>query len=166
MSNLLEKLVEVVGDEEVAKKVQSAVGEFMLPKPEYAKIKEALSLKEKELEEIRLASMDNEQKLQHELAKASALQKEYAVKTNRLEAERVFVEAGLSSSDYGDILDKSVSDDKERTLSLVNGFVGILSKEKEAVASRTKEELINSTKKPETGDALDETKPIKIKTTF
>jgi len=166
MSDLYEKLVEVVGDEEVAKKVQSALGEFMLPKTEYAKIKSSLTEKEKELESLKLASMDNDQKLQHELAKAQAIQKEFGIKTNRLEAEKAFVEAGLTKDVYEDILEKSVSDDRERTLSLVNGFVGILSKEKENVANRTKEELINSTKKPETSESGLEAKTVKVKTSF
>lgn len=166
MSDLFEKLVELIGDEDKAKQVQSSLGEFMLPKTEYAKVRDALKNKENELEQIRVANMDSEQKLQHELAKAQALQKDYGIKTNRLEAERIFVEAGLSSDTYSDILEKSVSDDRERTLSLVNGFVGILAKEKENVVNRTKEELVNSTQKPVGGEPLAESKPIKVKTTF
>lgn len=166
MSSLLEKLVEILGDEDKAKQVQSSLGEFMLPKTEYAKVRDALKLKEEELETLRVANMDKDQKLEHELAKAKALQSDYGIKTNRLEAERLFVEAGLSSDVYGDILDKSVSEDRERTIGLVNGFVSILSKEKETVASKVKEQLINSTKKPETGENMGESKPIVVKTTF
>lgn len=166
MSDLLNKLVEVVGDEELAKKVQSAVGEFMLPKTEYAKVKESLKSKETELEQIRLSSMDNEQKLAHEIAKAEALQRDYGIKTNRLEAERIFVESGLTKDLYDDILEKSVTDDRERTLSLVNGFVGILNKEKETTINKAKEELLNSTKKPETGEDVKAKEPAKLKTNF
>ena len=151
MSDLLNKLVEVVGDEEVAKKVQSALGEFMIPKTEYSKLNEKLKAKDTELEATKLSKMDSEQLLQHELAKAQALQKEYGIKTNRLEAEQIFVQAGLKKEVYENLLEKTVSEDKERTISLVNDFVGILSKEKESIINKTKEDLINSTKKPETG---------------
>lgn len=166
MSELYEKLVELIGDEEKAKTVQSSLGEFMIPKSEYAKVRDAYKTKENELEQVKLSSMDSQQRLEHELAKATALQKEYGVKTNRLEAERLFVEAGLSSDVYTDILEKSVSDDRERTLSLVNGFVSILAKEKDAVANKVKEDLVNSTQKPVNGDAISEIKPVKVKTTF
>ena len=154
MATLLEKLVEVLGDEEIAKKVQSSLGDYMLPKTEYAKVRDALKEKEAELEKIRLSSMDNEQKWQHEMTKAQAIQSEFNVKTNRLEAEKLFVGAGLSQQVYQDILDKSVSEDKDRTLGLVNGFIGILGKEKEIIANQTKENLLNSTKKPETPDNI------------
>lgn len=166
MSELYDKLFEIIGDEEKTKSVQSSLGEFMLPKSEYAKVRDALKSRDEELEKIKLSSMDSEQKLQHELAKAQALQKDYGIKTNRLEAERLFVEAGLSIESYNDILEKSVSDDREKTLGLVNGFVSILAKEKDAVASKVKEDLVNSTKKPETGDNLNPTPVIKVKTTF
>jgi chaperonin cofactor prefoldin len=166
MSDLYEKLKELVGDEEVAKKVQSAIGEFMLPKSEYAKVKDNLKAKDEELEKIRLSNMDNEQRLQHELSKAQALQSEYSVKTNRLEAEKLFLGAGLSQELYGELLDKTVTDDREKTLSLVNGFVGILSKEKEFVVNKTKEELINSTKKPDTNQENPVDKQSNFKTSF
>ena len=166
MSELYDKLLEIIGDEEKTKVVQSSLGEFMLPKSEYAKVRDTLRARDEELEKIKLSNMDSEQKMQHELAKAQALQKEYGVKTNRLEAERLFVEAGLSVDTYSDILEKSVSEDREKTLGLVSGFVGILAKEKDAVANRVKEDLVNSTKKPETGDNLNPTPVIKVKTTF
>lgn len=166
MSELNEKLLSIIGDEEKTKSVISSLGEFMLPKTEYAKVRDSLKAKESELETLKLSSMDNEQKLQHELSKAQALQKEYGVKTNRLEAERLFVEAGLSIDAYSDILEKSVSDDRDKTIGLVNGFVSLLAKEKDAIANKVKEDLINSTKKPEQGEDLGETKVKTYKTTF
>lgn len=156
MADLFETLKEIIGDEEKAKKAQSALGEFMLPRAEYNKVAEKLKAKDEELEKIKLANMDQSQLLEHELNKAKALQSEFSVKTNRLEAEKLFVGAGLTSEQYSKLLDSSVSEDKEKTLSLVNGFIEILGKEKESVASKTKESLINQTKKPETGE---ETKP-------
>ena len=166
MSDLFETLKGIVGDEEVASKVQSALGEFMIPKTEYAKVRDLVKTKDSELEQLRVANMNESEKLQHELAKAQALQKDFSIKTNRLEAEKLFVSAGLSLDDYGSILDNSVSDDKDKTLSIVNGIVNVLAKEKESVANRTKEELINKTKKPEQGTNPNGTPPKAIKRTF
>jgi predicted DNA-binding protein (UPF0251 family) len=151
MSDLLNKLTELVGDEEKAKLVQSALGEFMIPKTEYAKKNEQLKAKDSELEALRLASMSETEKLQHKLAEAEALRNEYGKKSNRLDAEQLFVRAGLNKDTYEPLLDKVVSEDKEKTISLVNDFVGILSKERESITNKTKEDLINSTKKPEGG---------------
>ena len=168
MSELLNKLVELVGDEEKAKAIQSSLGEYMIPKTEYAKLRDANKQKDIELEQLKLSSMDSSQKLEHELAKAQAIQKEFGTKTSRLEAEKLFVEAGIASDLYNDILDKSVSEDKEKTMSLVNGFINIISKEKENAINKTKEQIVNSTPKPVTGDQIKDAKqePIKLKTTF
>lgn len=163
---LNEKLLEILGDEELTKKVSSSLGEFMLPKTEYAKVRDALKAKEDELESIRLSSMDSEQKLQHELSKTKAIQDDFNKKSNRLEAEKLFVTAGLTSDVYEGLLEKAVSEDKDRTLSLVGGFVEILSKEKENVANKTKEDLINQTKKPAGGEEVTPPKPKPVKTTF
>lgn len=166
MSNLNDKIIEIVGDEDKVKQILSVVGESMLPKAEYAKVKDLLKEKDSEIEQMKLASMDSTQKLEHELAKAQALQKEYGIKTNRLEAEKLFVEAGLSSEAYSSILDSSVSDDKEKTMSLINSFVGILNKEKENAINKTKEELVNSTPKPTNGEELKPTEPRKVLKSF
>ena len=167
MADLFETLKEIIGDEEKAKKAQSALGEFMLPRAEYNKVAEKLKAKDEELEKIKLASMDQSQLLEHELNKAKALQSEYGVKTNRLEAEKLFVGAGLTSEQYSKLLDTSVSEDREKTLSLVNGFIEILGKEKENVANKTKESLINQTKKPETGEDTNKPDPTpKVRTSL
>jgi hypothetical protein len=165
MPNLLEKLVEVIGDEGKAKEVQSALGEFMLPKTEYAKLRDQLKERETELESIRTSSMSEKEKFEHELAKAQNIQKEYSIKTNRLEAATLFTQAGLSKEAYETLLDKAVSEDRDKTLGLVNDFIGLLGKEKETVANKTKQELIDQTKKPEAGDG-DKAKPSTFRTQF
>ena len=167
MANLFETLVEVVGSEDVAKKVQEAVGQYMIPKTEYAKKSDALKAASDELEKIKLANMDSEQLLQHKLSEAEAIRKDFEKRTNRLEAERLLVQAGLSADVYSGLLDHSVSDDREGTIALVNGFVNVLAKEKEVAINKAKEELINSTKKPDANQATTTAKPpITDKRTF
>jgi hypothetical protein len=164
MSDLLNKLTELVGDEEKAKLVQSALGEFMIPKTEYAKKNEQLKAKDTELEQLRVASMSETEKFQHKLNETEALKSEYGKKLNRLDAEQLFVRAGLNKDAYEPLLDKVVSEDKEKTISLVNDFVGILSKERENITNKTKEDLINSTKKPEGGSNPEGSKLVQPKT--
>jgi len=164
MSDLLNKLTELVGDEEKAKLLQSALGEFMIPKIEYAKKNEQLKAKDTELEQLRVASMSETEKFQHKLNETEALKSEYGRKLNRLDAEQLFVRAGLNKDAYEPLLDKVVSEDKEKTISLVNDFVGILSKERETITNKTKEDLINSTKKPEGGSNPEGSKLVQPKT--
>ena len=167
MADLFETLKELIGDEVKAKEVQSKLGEYMIPKTEYAKLRDKNKEYETQIESQRIASMNEQEKLQHELSKAQAIQKDFLVKSNRLDAERIFVEAGLSKEAYDSILDSTVTDDRERTISTVNTFVNILSKEKELVASKTKEALINQTPKPDSGNTPPETnKPITVKTSI
>lgn len=163
MADLISKLKELVGDEELASKIQSSLGEFMIPKTEYAKVRDKAKELETLIEQNKIASMSEQEKLQHELEKAQLLQKEYASKVNRVEAESLFVKAGLSVEDYGGLLDKTVTDNKEQTLSVVGGFVDLLTKQKEAVANKTKADLMNNLPTPPNGDPTPptQTKPIK-----
>lgn len=168
MSDLLDKIKELVGDEALASKIQSSLGEFMIPKTEYAKVRDKAKDLETLLEQNKISSMSEQEKLQHELEKTQALQKDYASKLNRVEAESLFVKAGLSVEDYGGLLDQTVSENKEKTLSVVSGFVDLLTKQKEAVASKTKADLMGSLPTPPNGEEIKPTepKPINIKTNF
>lgn len=148
MADLYEKLKELVGSDDLAKQVQSALGEYMIPKTEYAKQRDKAKELEAQLEQTKLSSMNETEKLQHEIAKSQALQTEYAKRLNRVKAESTFVKAGLSEDDYGLLLDQSVSESEEETLSRVNTFVNILNKTKETVSNKVKEDLMNKVVTP------------------
>lgn len=155
MATLKEKLVELIGDEEKAELVSSALGEFMIPKSQYnEKVKQAKQ-KEEELESIRLANMSKEEQLKHAEEKALGLQKEYAKKLNKFEAEKLFMGAGLSSEDYGAFIDDIVSENTEQTLKVAQSFVGTINKQKELVENKMKETNINSTPTPSLGKQVD-----------
>lgn len=166
MADLLDKIKELVGSEEVAKQVQSALGEFMIPKTEYAKQRDKSKELETLLEQSKLATMNEQEKFQHETAKLQATQKELASKLNRVDAERVFIQAGLSAEDYGMLLEQTVSDDKDKTLALANGFVSVLTKQKDFVANKTKEDLMNKVVTPPNPEPQVKTPPTTPKTVF
>ena len=156
--NLVEKLKEVTGSDEMAESVRKAIGEYMIPKTEYAKLRESLTERDNELETIKTASMTEQDKLKHELEKATALQTEFGIKSNRLDAKAAFISANIAEEDYNDLLDKVVSSDKDKTLSMVNSFVSILSKTRTESASKKEAELMDKNKKPDGNDPLN-TKP-------
>jgi uncharacterized protein with gpF-like domain len=162
---LREDLLGLIGDEAKVDEVLKTVGGSMLPKDEYKKAKDEIKVLKDENEKAKLASMNSEELLKHKVEEAENKYREYGIKTNKLEAENAFVKAGLTREVYGDLLETVVSDDAEKTLSLVNKFIGVLSKEKESVESRTKENLLNQTKKPETSDNIED-KPVIIRKSF
>lgn len=163
--DLLEKLKEIIGDDDKASLVQSALGEFMIPKSEYAKLRDKNKDLETQFEQTKLSAMTEQEKFQHELEKTKALQRDLNIKLNRAEAESVFIASGLTKEEYGELLEKSVSEDKEATLALVSGFANVLTKTKETVANKTKEDLMKI-QTPPSGDPVPPTPNKKIKTSF
>jgi len=166
---LLEKIIEIIGDEDKAKEVVSNLGQFMIPKDQYNKkvqelssLKEELGAKNEELESIRVSSMSEQEKLKHEFDKANQLKSEFLRKTARLEAETLFVQAGLNQESYNDIIDGLVHEDLEQTKKMVGGVISVLTKEREKAIATTKEDVINTTPKPNNADGI-ETKPVQIK---
>lgn len=146
------ELVGLIGDEEKVDKVLKMVGDNMIPKTDNRKVlDENKSLKE-QIEQSKLANMNSEELLKHKIEEAELKYKEYGIKSNKLEAEKEFVKAGLTQDVYGELLDTVVSDDAEKTQLLVKKFIGVLGKEKESVANKTKESLLNQTKTPSNSD--------------
>lgn len=160
---LREDLISLVGDEAKVDEVLKTVGGVMLPKDQYKKATDENKTLKEQIEQAKLASMNAEELLKHKIEEAENKYKEFGIKSNKLEAEKQFVKAGLTQDVYADLLDSVVSEDAEKTQSLVNKFIGVLGKEKESVANRTKDSLLNQTKKPENPDNIVD-KPLTTKT--
>lgn len=162
---LKEFVLETVGDEEKANTIITGLHEYMVDKGQYGKrvdelneLKTKLNSSQSELEELRVAQMDEKEKMQFELDKAKKAEETYHQKMNRLEAEKMFASAGLSDEDYSEVIDGLVSTDAERTKKLVSGVLDVLNKTKESAVNKTKEEMLNDTPKP-TGGNSDEEPP-------
>lgn len=106
----------------------------------------------KQLKELQEKSMTDEEKLQAELEKAVESQRQYAKELAKLRAKEIFVEAGLTESDYSSILDAVVSEDEETTKTRAKSLVDLISAQKAAVEKAVKAELLKSTPKPPAGD--------------
>ena len=96
---------------------------------------------EKELKELKESHLSDDEKLQKALEEAEASKADYAKKLNRLEVEKLFVDAGITSEYYGPIIDSVVTDDAEASKKLAGSFVDVMKSQKEATEKALREEL-------------------------
>lgn len=96
---------------------------------------------EKELKELKESHLSDDEKLQKALEEAEASKADYAKKLNRLEVEKLFVDAGITSEYYGPIIDNVVTDDAEASKKLAGSFVDVMKSQKEATEKALREEL-------------------------
>lgn len=94
------------------------------------------------------AGLTDEEKIQKAMADAENAKIEFAKKSNRLDAEKILVSAGLTEEDYKDLIDGIVSDDAEVTKNMATNLAGLITKQKESAIQKTKEELMDGTKTP------------------
>ena len=104
---------------------------------------------EKALKELQDGKLSDEEKVQKALAEAEASKAEYATKLNRLEVEKMFVEAGIASDSYYPILDSIVTADSEASRKTAESFVSVLKSQKEAVEKALKDELSKGAPAPQ-----------------
>ena len=83
--------------------------------------------------------------------------KDFAVKKNRLEVEKVLVGAGLTEEDYKDYIDTMVSDNAETSLKLANGLVTTVKARETAKDKAVRSELLNATPTPNGGAGNNQT---------
>lgn len=91
------------------------------------------------------ANLTDAEKIQKALQDAENSKNEFAKKSSRLDVEKIFVAAGLTEEDYKDLIDGIVSEDAEKSKTMANGLVAMLTKQKEVAIQKTKEELMDGT---------------------
>lgn len=101
-----------------------------------------------EYDKLEEAGLTDEEKVQKALKDAEVAKAEFAKKTNRLDAEKILVGAGLSEEDYKDLIDGIVSDDADTTKSMATNLANLITKQKESAIQKTKEELMDGTHTP------------------
>lgn len=99
-------------------------------------------------ERLKEAGLTDEEKMQKALNDAEDAKKEFARKSNRLDAEKILVGAGLTADDYKDLIEGIVSDDSEVTKTMATNLASLISKQKDAAIQKTKEELMDGTNTP------------------
>lgn len=156
---LLEKLTEITGSTDIAEKVNSSLGEFMIPKGKFNEVNEKLKTletetnletkelrkqlaeRDNELENIRTANMTEVEKIQHQLKQATENLAKRDLENNRLEAVNTLAKAGLTDEEIEKIVNVHVSEDAERTREAIGLFVDVLTTKTGAAEQKAKEEI-------------------------
>lgn len=156
---LLEKLTEITGNTDIAEKVNSSLGEFMIPKGKFNEVNEKLKTletetnletkelrkqlaeRDNELENIRTANMTEVEKIQHQLKQATENLAKRDLENNRLEAVNTLAKAGLTDEEIEKIVNVHVSEDAERTREAIGLFVDVLTTKTGAAEQKVKEEI-------------------------
>lgn len=105
----------------------------------------------RELKEIKSSSLTAEQKLQQAIDEANSTKSQFAREMVKLKAKEVFVTAGLTEADYGQILDGILSDSEDDTLVRAKSIVGLITAQKSATEKNVRAELLKGTPKPQPG---------------
>lgn len=119
----------------------SADEKLKAAKTALAEVTKAKKAAEKELKDLKDSHMSEDEKLQRALAEAESSKAEYAKKLNRLDVEKMFVEAGIASEFYESVMDSIVSDDAEASKKTAESFVKVMRSQKEATEKAVREQL-------------------------
>lgn len=164
MADLMEKLVEVLGSQELADKVSPVLGEFMIPKAEYKKVndkyKEVVSERDKE----RAEKMTVEERIVAKEKELNDKIRGYSLKENQMKVEQILSGSGLSREEFEPLLESLVSDDAEVSSQRATKLVDTFKRQRELVEKTTKEALLKDTKSPEGGNPANPNKPTKFPT--
>ena len=136
--------------------VAKLVGKHFIPKTEYNTKNSELKTLQEQLEEERNKNLTVEQQLQAKLDKAIAdaesKQKEFTLKSNNLEVEKLFTQAGISQDDYKDLLGTIVSEDLDKSVTTAQSFISVLEKTRNVTKQDTTKELLDATPEITLGD--------------
>ncbi len=101
--------------------------------------------------------MTNDEKAKAEKEKFEADKKAVALDNSRLAVKELFLDNGIKISgdtpEYKDLLNNIVSENKEKSVSLAQQFINVLSKTKEQASKETTVDLLNNTPKPILGES-------------
>ena len=166
MKTLQEMLLEVTGNQELADKVSSALGEYMIPKETYRLLNEKWKAEHTEHETLKQSSMTAEEKHQLETKNLELMKKELGTKLNSIEVEKLFVAGGYAEADYTGLLGNIVSEDKDRSVAFATNLIATMTKQRENAISKNQEDMLNSNKNPTPGNTPTPTIPKPAITTF
>ena len=91
-----------------------------IPKTRFDQVNLKLKEAQEEAEKVRLSKLSGEEKNAEVLANAEKTIRDYTIKSNRLEVEKVFVNAGIK--DYGSYIDNIVGENLESSLGVAKAI--------------------------------------------
>ena len=111
-----------------------------------------LSKANKRIKELEEAGMTSEEKTQAVIDAANQKAKEFTVKSNRLDIEKLFVKSGLGENEYNPILNGIVSEDLEKSKELATNILATINSKVTATDKAIRAELMKGTPRTPAGD--------------
>lgn len=163
-----EELVKILSNVELddtkkAEEIQKAVNALYVPAATVAEErkanKEVLANKDKafadltaEYDTYKQSKMTEEEKKQEELRKKEEQYTTALRKISKTTAINVFASAGLQEDDYKDFIEDIVDLDEEKTKNIAERICGTIIKQKQEVADKIKNDIVNGTTPPPSGN--------------
>ena len=101
-----------------------------------------------EYEKLQSEGLTDTEKFNKMVAEAEKMKADYAKKSNRLEAEKVLLAAGVKLEENESLIEGIISEDLEKTTTLASSLAKLLADQKEAVEKATKQKLMDETPTP------------------
>ena len=117
----------------------------------YDKTSSELAKYKKENEDLKSASLTDNEKLQKALGDAETARLDFIKKSVRLDVEKVFVDGGLTEDEYKDIIDGIVTADSEASVAMAKNIVSVIAAKETAKEKTVKAKLLEGTPKPPAG---------------
>ena len=115
---------------------------------EAEKVIESEKRERKRLERAQMSEADQAAERNKELAEKA---RQYDIKMNSVDAEKIFVGAGLGQNEYQDLLESFVSEDASKTTAVAHGIVNLLQAQTKAAAKAEREHVLNAQPAPPAG---------------
>lgn len=145
--NLISFGIDEPSEEQITNYLNQVNGEAQKEKEEAERLKEKADKYDETqrlLEEEKQKNMTAEEKLAEAERVANEKASEFAKKANRLDAEKILLDAGLTSEDYEAFIDGIVSEDNEQTKALATSLAGTFKAKNEAALQKAKQELLDA----------------------
>lgn len=91
-----------------------------IPKSRFDQVNEKLKLVQDEAERVRVSKLSDDEKNAEKIAEAEATIKEFTIKSNKLEVEKVFINSGIK--DYNSYIDSIVGENLEASLAVAKNI--------------------------------------------
>jgi hypothetical protein len=81
------------------------------------------------------------EKLKQAQDEANAMKREYAVRLNRMDAEKVLIGAGIAEADYSPFIDTIVTEDANASVAAATAIAKMLTAQKKAVEAAVRKDM-------------------------
>lgn len=116
-----------------------------------------------ELDRLKNEKMTDQEKLEAALKKAEETEKQYKRTLAKTEAEKIFAAAGVTETEYSDVIEGIVSEDMENTKKLASAMAKIVSDKVKAKETEVTEKLTKSMANPPKNDGVGDEEEDEVK---